>query len=220
MGKGAERIGVYGGSGSGKSTRTKKLIKDRKRVLIFDPTGEYQHEPGFIQVGRSPNEVDLQRAIAANRRGFRIAYQCSAQNRPMQLHRLCLILMDIQKKVFEKVSYTAADMVTLVVEEMNAGLPNHNLPSEIYGMFEVCARGRHYGIEVIGVAQRLAGIHADFRGNTTEVYILRPGDDVNDRAKTVGLLGTQYKDKIDELQPLEYFHKKNGVVTRGKDKFG
>jgi len=38
---GRVRVGVWGATGSGKSSYVKRQLAKRKRVVIFDPQGEY-----------------------------------------------------------------------------------------------------------------------------------------------------------------------------------
>ena len=66
--------------------------------------------------------------------------------------------------------------MTLVVEEMNLSFPVAGGVHKCTGFAEICSRGRHYGIDVIGASQRIAEVDTRFRGNCTESVVLRQED--------------------------------------------
>ena len=41
------------------------------------------------------------------------------------------------------------------------------------GFAEMCSRGRHYGLDMIGVSQRIAEVSTRFRGNCSETVVFR-----------------------------------------------
>ena len=49
---GRVRVGVWGASGSGKSSYVKRQLAKRKRVVIFDPQGEYDATQAQVLVVR------------------------------------------------------------------------------------------------------------------------------------------------------------------------
>ena len=62
------RVGVWGASGSGKSSYVKRQLAKRNRVVIFDPQGEYD-----ATQAQSVEAVRLE--MMRNWSGFRIAYR-------------------------------------------------------------------------------------------------------------------------------------------------
>jgi hypothetical protein len=208
--KDAWMIGVYGGSGSGKSTKAKALIKSEKRVVVFDSLDEYADEEGYP---RFTSLEALGKAMAKNYdKGFRVAYVPTSGQEVVALHQLSLMLM----RVFQK-GYKSGDhdqKITLVVEEMNQAYPVYALPSEFWGFSELCSRGRHYGINRIGVAQRAAEINTRFRGNVKGFYCFRLSTS-NDLRAACELLGNEYKNAIRTLPPHDFLYWEGGTVTEG-----
>lgn len=208
--KDARRIGVYGASGSGKSTRVKDLMRGAERVVVFDPMDEYASH-------RFARCTSLARVLAGMKRGwaggFRIAYVPPSNREAEALHKLALLLMQAQAPYRDE---RDARKIVLVVEELNLSFPVAALPRDIYGMGELCSRGRHYGIEVIGVTQRLAEVNTRFRGNTSEAYFFRQSDHVDVQA--VGrMLGPQWAKHVQELQDHHYLRRVGGQITDGKN---
>lgn len=210
----ATRIGVYGASGSGKSTRVKALLQSAPRVVVFDPMAEYARPRGPMAACHSLAEVlaGLKRGWA---RGFKLAYVPPAGSEPDALHRLSLLLLQAQRPYFNRQSAT---QITLVVEEMNLSFPVAELPRELKGFKEICSRGRHYGINVLGVTQLVAEISTRFRGNTDGgAYVFMQGADTACVRTAARLVGAKWAPRLVTLQPHEYLFVRAGQVTEGRN---
>lgn len=206
----AGRIGIWGRSGSGKSTYAKSLIRGRARVVVFDPLGEYGAQ-GFREV----SSVDMVRAeMRKNWRGFRVALVPRAGREPVYLSQLCKLLMRAQQPYKD---HGRGPGLTLVVEEMSLSFPVSGGVQRAPGFAQVCSMGRHYGIEVIGISQRIAEVATRFRGNCTETVALRQKGprDLDAAAAELGVPRAQ----VEALKPLEYIHEKDGKISNGKVKF-
>jgi hypothetical protein len=165
-------------------------LQGRKRVVIFDPLDEYAQE-GFRRVeshanqNRAPKAANQNRApqsgfvdhssldavrveMRNNWSGFRLAYVPPSGAEDRALSGLCRLLMAAQEP-FRKSG--KGSHITLVVEELNMSFPSAGGVQKCPGFAEICSRGRHYGIEVIGLSQRLAEVNTRFRGNCTETVI-------------------------------------------------
>lgn len=166
--KDAKRVGVYGGSGSGKSTFVKNYIKGNNRIVIFDPQREYDVKQRF------DNLVDVKNHLAANWNiGFRIAITPAphmADKEPELLHKLAVLLRHCQQPYADEQD---SRKITLLVEEIQLSYPSAKLPAKLNGFSYLCTTGRHYGIEIIAVTQRPAQVSTTFRGNTTQNYYFR-----------------------------------------------
>lgn len=205
----AGRIAIYGGSGSGKTTRARMMIATRPRVVVMDPHDEYG-DAGFRRVTNMRGVVQALKAGWAS--GFRVTYVPPPHREDEALHRLSVLLRMVQAPREE------TRIVTLVAEELNMCFPNHNLPKELYGFGELCSRGRHYGIELIGISQRIAEINTRFRGNTgTATYYFRP-DDHRDITTACQRLGPRWREALATLKTHEYLRLCEGVVTRGRNR--
>ena len=203
----AGRVGVWGASGSGKSSYAKRLIRGARRVVIFDPLDEYT---GTTRV----ETIDgVRLAMRRNWAGFRISYVPRAGNEPQKLSSLCKLLM------FAQEPYRRGTMklgLTLVVEEMNMTFPVSGGANKSPGFAEVCSRGRHYGIHVIGLSQRIAEVATRFRGNCTETVVFRQQGQ-RDMQAAAQELGCSPSDLPREN--LSYLHHRAGQITPGQIKF-
>lgn len=215
----AGRVGVWGRSGSGKSSYVKREIGARKRLVIFDPLQEYGPELRIRTVEHvARNSLDqVRQAMIADWRGFRVSYVPPAGKEPAALSALCKLLKAAQQPY--KDGARGAQTMTLVVEEMNLCFPVHGGDSKCPGFAELCSRGRHYGIDIIGVSQRVHEVSKRFRGNTTETVVLAQSDK-DDAAAAAKMLGRDGVKKVDGLQNLEFLRKGVGPeIQRGKITF-
>lgn len=214
----AGRIGVWGRSGSGKSSYVKRLIRQRPRLVIFDPLDEYGSEMRIRSIEhRKANSLDQVRlAMVADWQAFRVAYVPPSGKEPAALSALSKLLMAAQKPF--KDGKRGARPLTLVVEEMNLSFPVSGGAQKCPGFADICSRGRHFGIEVIGVSQRIAEVATRFRNNCTETVVLAQKGPRDIEAAAAELGGD--KRLVTGLQNLEYIHEKAGQLERGKITFG
>lgn len=200
----AGRIGIWGASGSGKSSYAKQMIQTRRRVVIFDPVGEYSGKQFRTCKG-------IWDAIGDSYLEFQFVLRPTTGKEPKFLNSLAANLLTVQEPFKE--GRRGAPMLTLVVEEMNTSFPVNKGVSEAPAFAEICSRGRHYGIEVVGVSQRIAEVDTRFRGNCDETVVFRqkgPRDKQAASAET----GAPVSDLPKEN--LQYIHEKGGVITRGE----
>ena len=212
----AGRVGVWGRSGSGKSSYVKDRIKGRRRLVVFDPMQEYGAQGCTTIRHLTPDALDKVRvAMYQNWRGFRIAYVPPAGKEAEALSGLSRLLMAAQEP--DRESGQGAPL-TLVVEEMNLAFPVSGGPQRCPGFADICSRGRHYGIEVIGASQRIAEVATRFRGNCTETVVLaqKGPRDLTAAAAELGIEPA----RVSALGNLEYLHETAGTVTNGKITFG
>lgn len=202
----AGRVGVWGASGSGKSSYVKAAMAQRRRVVIFDPQAEY---PGK----RLTNLETVRREMRGNWTGFRISYTSPPGKEAQALSALCRLLLAAQRPFKE--TGRGSPMV-LVVEEMNLSFPVAGGAARSPGFAEVCSRGRHYGIEVWGVSQRIAEVDTRFRGNCTDTIVFRQKGQ-RDQSAAALELGCKPGDLPREN--LAFLHEGAGQVKKGVIKF-
>lgn len=206
----AGRIGVWGRSGSGKSSYIKQATKGKPRVVVFDPLDEYGSE-GYITV-RDLDSVRI--AMRDNWQTFRIAYVPPASKEARALSALSRLLLAAQQPAKDK---GAGRLLTLIVEEMNLSFHVSGGETKAPGFAEICSRGRHYGIEVFGCSQRIAEVSTRFRGNCTEtVAFCQKGP--RDKAAAAAELGVVLE-TVQNLDNLHFIREKDGVITSGKITF-
>jgi len=102
--------------------------------------------------------------------GFKIAYRPPPAMESAALSGLCRLLMRAQQPFQDGASTKG---MTLVVEELNLAFPVAGGSARCPGFAAICSRGRHWGIEVFGISQRIAEIDTRFRGNCTETVAFR-----------------------------------------------
>ncbi|MBF0383400.1 MAG: DUF87 domain-containing protein [Magnetococcales bacterium] len=208
--KNAERVGIFGKSGSGKSTRAKQMLHSEQRLVIFDTMGEYGEE-GVYQVH---SLAQLKQYLAENWRQFKVAYVPPYATRVEALHKLSVMLRGLQQPYINNVP--GAQKMTLMVEELNGCFPVSGLTANLMGFADLCGRGRHFGIGLIGISQRFAAVHNDFRANMSESYFF--GQDNSADIRTIqGMVGQEVIDKMMSFQPHEFFKRRAGNVEYGKN---
>lgn len=208
----AGRVGVWGRSGSGKSTYVKAMFGARARLVVFDPLDEYRELPGFV---RATSIRGVRDAMAKRwGAGFRIAYIPAAGAEAARLSELSWLLCKAQARF--KAGQDSRE-ITLVVEEMNTCFPVHGLSPDIMGFGEICSRGRHYGIEVAGVSQRIAEVNTRFRGNCTETIVF-PQQGPRDVRAARDALGFVSEQEIMALADHHYIRVARGQKSTGKNR--
>ena len=204
MTKDAELHLVVGKRGSGKSTLTKKLIRDYPRAVIFDPRAEYSRG---VQVSTLKGVRDAM--VRKWSRGFEIAYVPPAGQEAEALHSLCCFLRRAQGP------YEAGSDPTkmlLVVEEMNLSYPVTKLPNQLYGMDQAINQGRHWGLEIIGVTQRPALVGMNFRDQVSTTYLFALEDEEAVKAMA-RKFGKPYEATIRGLPKFHCLMRKDGKVS-------
>lgn len=213
MNKDAKKIGVWGGTGSGKSTCVKELTAKNKRLIVIDPIGDYERETGFTGYRTLRG---LYAGLKKNwNKGFRFVLTVPRGTDPKgQLEALADALFQIQKPYYEGKDKR---IITLVVEEMSICYPEKTLGAAERSFMELINLGRHYGIEIIGVSQRIAEVKKNFVGNVSEHYFFRMGAAV-DYDAAARMIGRDRLPELKALQTHENLHFEQGKVKKLKNK--
>ena len=196
----SRRIGIFGASGSGKTTKALKLVENCRRLIVFDVLDDFTGK--FI---RTTDLSKLKAFVIKNYvRGFRIAYIPPAGSEPRALSELSLFLRDLQRGYkFNK--HNAK--VTLFVDELNVAFPlGYSRQKPDNGFCFLNNQGRHYGINVSGCSQRMSLVDMPFRANLSDLFVFRVAD-YNDIKAATAILGTPYRDTIQNLPNYKYIYK-------------
>jgi hypothetical protein len=169
----AKMSGVWGTRGTGKSTYTKHLVKDIKRLVVFDPMREYSG------IKRATTLDQVKAEMVKDYAGFRVAYVPPAAKEPEALQALSNWLFYVQQPFDDGHS---TRQLTLVVEEMSLSFSVKSGESRCPRFAAICSIGRHFGINVIGTSQRMAQVHNTFRGNCEQSICFRQHAPVDRRA--------------------------------------
>ena len=205
--------GFWGRRGSGKSTQGKQQLRAVSHGVVFDPMAEYAKIRGF----KACHSLDQVKAAmkAGWVKGFKIAFVPRAGFEAEDLHALSNLLMQVQEASGYGVSH--GRHLLLLVEEMQVSFPVHSLPRELNGFMALCSRGRHYGINVIGISQRVAEVNNRFRGNCAfqRFYAQANPTDIRTIAQSIG------KERAASLMSIPNHHyfevTASGQVTKGKN---
>lgn len=202
--------GNWGRTRSGKTTNVKMIIDGMPRVVVFDLMDEY----GDVISGRADSLRGVLAAIKAGwHSGYRVRYVPSRDAEVIAaLDSLARLVREVQQPYMERKD---SRQVTLVVDEMAASFPNRNHHGNAFA--DLCSRGSHYGVNIIGTSQRPAEVATTFRGNTSLDYYFALSDhaDIEAVAKKIGPDAAR---RLRAFEHDQYLKFEAGQVTEGRNK--
>ena len=140
--------------------------------------------------------------------GFKIAYYPRENREIQELSEISNFLMRYQSGY----GFTHAAQVTLVVDELDMSFPTGaSLKDTRNGFKNLCCRGRHTGINIVGISQRMHLIDNSFRANCSALYLFRHTE-VADVDLCIKILGRNYKEQINNLENYQYFYKSGSTI--------
>lgn len=200
------RLGFFGASGSGKTYRAKQLCKGLKRLIVFDPTPEVDWAAECNDGVFYPDEA---REYIRNHfdSGFRVCIVPSFGNEAKELNGLCMFLIDLQKHY-----KTHGAKITLVNDEMDLSFATGTMQKNPRNMFGyLCRRGRHLGINLLGLSQRINQVDITFRANLSGCYFFQHTE-LADIEQCKKLLPKQYHAKFSQLKAFDYIYKAGALA--------
>ncbi len=205
-----DHIGIWGRTKSGKSTRARAIIRARPgRLVVFDLLDEYGAEAPH----RAGTLAEMVRGLAAGRR---VRFVPDAMgDTAAQLDAVAEVLTRVQAPY--KAGQSDARL-TFVVEEMADSFPNVRRNKSAFGA--LCRAGRHWGIALIGISQRMADVSTSFRNCTAEDYFfpLRTATDYDTAAAgVVKAIQPAFREALLSLRPHEFIAYKAGEMKKGKN---
>lgn len=203
----AEVVCVFGRRGAGKTTLARQMTRTARRLVVWDPLGEWGRERGTRAVGSLAELRDAMRRGWT--RGFRLAWAPPGQDLPAELDALARFLWAAQEP------FPACQGVALVVDEANLGLPVHKLRAGLWGMSRIVLQGRHRGLAVLAIAQRPALVSMDLRGQAhrTLACALPAGPDL---AALRPVFGPRAVGELARLPPYSYLETDGTKVRSGR----
>lgn len=167
-----EVVCIFGRRGAGKTTLARRMVASARRLVVWDPLGEWGRDPRTRAVGSLAELRDAMRR--GWRAGFRLAWAPPGQDLPAELDALARFLWAAQAP------FPSCPGLALVVDECNLGLPVHKLRAGLWGMSRAVLQGRHRGLAVLAIAQRPALVSMDLRGQAhrTLCFALPAGPDL------------------------------------------
>lgn len=169
-----QRIGIFGASGSGKTTKARELIKSCGRLIVFDPKQEWLREGrGWL---RSPvivsNLFEFKRAIQKRFTNptFSIVYVPPLADAGAHLSALCNEIFKLQAGY--KISHFSK--ITLLIDEAQEGIPaGTSRINPRHGALTIAKMGRDRGINMIVASQRIKTVDIGIRANLSAYFIFR-----------------------------------------------
>lgn len=192
----------FGTSGSGKSHAIKQTIKNDKRVLVFDPEGEYQAE-GFKPFNRPAEFV---KAVAESK-GQPVRYALEA-NGAKAFDIFCRVVMQ---------AAGADKPLTCVVDELAGVTTITKAPPSWH---TVLTRGRKYGVRVRAGAQSPTEIDKTLLRQRSHLWVghMTRRDDWQYMAKETGLDVSVFETlkPAPHFQSVMHMHGQKPVINKGK----
>lgn len=207
---------IYGKTGTGKTTLARSFIGNAPRVVVFDPTRQWQSFPGFETVATLR---DLTERLANNYASFRVAYSPPrGADTPAYLAKACEIIMHYQLEQNAREDFGG---VMLVVEEMAASYSNAAQERSDLGVVkEMILQRRHANVAIVGVSQRPQNVGTNYRDNVDQTCSFALGSaraqaEVIDKVKTYG---AQWPARLMALPRFHYLNVTDDSVTEEKTK--
>ncbi len=201
-GQQAQRLGIFGASGCGKTTKARELTSSLNRVIYFDPLGEWAREKG---VKPFSDLAKLKQALQRNfAKGFRFAFIPTFGEEEAQLQELSYYLVMMQSGYS---SFQHRAQLTLAVDELDTSFPTGSMQKNRKNGFGfICCRGRHYGINLIGISQRMHLVDNVFRANCSGIYLFRHAEPA-DIDVGIKIIGQEYRETFRKLANYQYIFK-------------
>lgn len=201
------RIGVYGASGSGKTTKALALIENQQRVIATTTKPKDFVARGFVLI----DVDDVAEAIRANyASGFKFVVHLTYKEEVSKLDTVAEAVFKIQQAA-TRLGWRRT--VTIVADELATSFPNP-MKDEFYGFGRVCSEGRDWSIHVIGITQRIKEICMTWRGNQTGFYVFRPGDPT-DMQTMLNMVPKALHDRLQRLPDYKFIYVEQGRVATG-----
>lgn len=192
---------VLGKKGYGKSSLVKSVIKDLKRLIVFDYLQEYEGED-FIT-----NPKDLIKILQKKKKGnFKLIYRPSHQ-----------IEIDDHFDFFSRICFEIENY-TLVLEEVDLVSAAGRMPE---GLKKIINYGRHRGINVYALSRRAHMVPRDISANSDSIISFNQQEprDVKYLTDYMGSEGEKVKNLARSDQGSEFLEWENGVIKIGKINF-
>jgi len=179
---------IFGKRGSGKSYLAEKLIREERRLVVYDVMSEYTN--GIVYGTETCGKM-MEFWLRVYQDRFRLIY------RPIKPLEEIETLSDL---IFE------LGDVCFLVEEIDCYCSAYKISDSFASIVQ---RGRHKNITLIGITQRPFGIHRLLTSQAKEIYIFSTNEP-RDREYLRTLLGQEIEGKLDALEQYQYVKWEDG----------
>ena len=207
-----ERFGLFGASGSGKTTKAREIIRNAGRLIVFDSVKNEWAQHAQEWLGRSCIVVDNLRDFVDTlqrkwQKGFRIVYRPQFGREVQNLHEVAGIIWQAQAGF--GVNHNAK--ITLFVDEAQECAPSglkYKFP--VHNALRLAQMGRGRGINFIVASQRIKSVDINIRSNLTGIFLFRLADLADIQEARRILLG---KGDAGSIPNFAYYYKdENGRI--------
>ena len=214
------KYSIFGKSGTGKSTFFDRMTINRDRYILLDKDDDRREILKSLNLQEVKTINELQHLLHENySKGFRYWYKpTSGNDQVKELSDLSLLIYNFQEQVQSKYGTNLMKRLTFGVDELAFAYPNHKISKEENNFLEIVNTGRNKNVELIGASQRPASVNVDFSAQC-DVRIFFRLDWKNDQEYLVKTYGSEFRDRILNLQELEYIRLENGLMSYGKLRF-
>lgn len=179
-------------------------------MIYFEPLADdlrrLEKEDKFkICIGLETLRLELRKRWQT---GFKLAFYPVVNKEELSLSLLSNELMQLQAGY----GLTHNAQITLVVDELDLSFPSgitQRMPGN--GFKNLCCRGRHTGINIIGLSQRMHLVDNVFRANCNAFYLYRHAEpaDIDVGCK---ILGREYRQTFKDLNNFCYIYKEGAKI--------
>lgn len=202
----AKRIGIFGASGSGKTTKARQIIRNTQRLIVFDPKREWMREgknwlANFCVVYSYDEFLRVLRKKWCNKTGFQIVYVPPFGCEKEHLSAICTTVYAYQY------GYKREHMakITIFVDEAQEGIPSGTgSRNPTHGALLVSRMGRDRGINLVIVSQRINTVDIGIRANLSDYYIFRLAEMTDIKLATDIVYD---KNKLQKMANFQHFWK-------------
>lgn len=206
-----ERFGLFGASGSGKTTKARELVRNCGRLIVFDSIKGEWSQNAHSWLGNATVVDNFSDFIGVLQRkwqkGFKIVFRPQFGREMQNLHDLAGIIWQAQSGF--GINHNAK--ITLFVDEAQECAPSglkYKFPT--HGALRLSQMGRGRGINFIVASQRIKSVDINIRSNLTGIFIFRLSDLADIQEARRVLLG---KGDAGSIPNFAYFYKdENGQI--------
>ncbi|MGD1934209.1 MAG: hypothetical protein ACFB0Z_06835 [Candidatus Phaeomarinobacter sp.] len=214
MSKDGTHTAIWGSTNTGKSTLARHVLTPMPAAVVVDPVGDWKRAKGWRQATSLKQVASIMKASWS--KGFHIAYEPPSGSEALALHHLSNMLWGAQADYFASKN-GVGHKIGLGVDEMSECYSQaHSQTAALPGFKRLVLKGRHAGIEIVGISQFPQDVATRFRSNaaTTHCFALYEPAGVAAMKQKVG----RDADRIGQLKRFHYLTFSEGKVTENVTK--
>lgn len=178
-------------------------------MVIFDPLEEWAvNARSWFKKDYKVIHGDLDKVVSFLRLNFEKDFiliyvpKCNAEEKELDILSKIIIQAQNGFKIGRH-----SRKITFVADELDMGFKSGYCQRNTDSNFAfICKRGRHYGVNLVGISQRINQVDICFRGNLSAIFLFRMAES-RDVATVNNYLGSEFGSQFKELNNYEYICK-------------